>query len=413
MRILEICNHFPPTIGGSETHNFSVVKYLHQQGHDIEVIVIRDLPGIRAVKSYENVIDDIIADKFVHPELTGVHIHNVGLKSYRFPQSYTRYFHIWQIIRRAERERGPFEVIGIHTLPYAIPISRYRKVVLSVHSFEIGCATFPSPAQCRKPSTGRCKCVSLKRYWHWRFINVFCLPKVDKIMVKYNYMGKSLVQSGVAKNKISLVPHWMDYEKIQHQIQESSVSNLIQKPDVFTFGFLGRLDEFKGILLITQALKLLLDKGIKAHLLVIGDGQLRPDLEAYCKEHRMLQNVTFAGYIPHEKVPSYFSLADAFVVGSPYDNYNWALLELMCTRKPIVATNTGGTCDILVDEGNAFLAEPTPSSIAARMKHVLENPDLANRAAENAFKTVREKHSLDNLKKYEELLINTTRAKNE
>jgi glycosyltransferase involved in cell wall biosynthesis len=369
MRILEICNHFPPTIGGSETHNFSAVKYLYQQGCDVEVIAVRSLPGILAVESYKDIMDSILADEFTHPDLPGVHIHNVAVKFHGFPQNYISYFHIWQKIRKAEKDRGPFDVIEIHSLPFAMPISSRRKIVLAVHSFEIGCVRYPSPAQCRKPSVGRCNCVGLKRYLHWRFNVNICLPKIDKIIVKYDYMKRNLVSRGVPENKIALIPHWIDYEEFQNRMQSGLEKNSpIQKPDVFTFGFLGRLDEFKGILLIMQALKLMSNKGIKVHLLVIGDGLLRSELEAFCKQNGLMKCVTFAGNVVHDKVPSYLSLVDAFVVGSPYDNYNWSLLELMCTKKPIIATNTGGTSDILVDGYNAFLADPTPGSISEKMK---------------------------------------------
>lgn len=413
MRILQICNHFPPTIGGSETHNFSIVKYLHERGYDVEVIALRDLPDILQQKTYEPFRKFILADEYAHPELPGVHIHNVLVKTYKFPQSHFTKVALWKTVRKAEKERGKFDVIEIHTAPCAIPLIGKRNILLSLHFFEFVCMNgFPSPAQCKRHGRYKCECRTLKKYIRLRITNFLSLRGISKIMVKYDYLKRNLIAGGVQEEKIVVIPHWIDNEKLQNQIQERVKNNILtQEGNTFTFGFLGRLDEFKGISLVVQALKLLLDKGTKAHLLVIGDGELRADLEAYCKEHRLVQNVTVAGYIPHEQVPAYLSLADAFVVSSSYDNYNWALLELMCTRKPLVATNTGGTCDILVDGYNAFLAAPTPSSIAEKMKQVVENPDLANKVAENALQSVREKHSLKNLKRYEELLIEI--AKNE
>ena len=76
----------------------------------------------------------------------------------------------------------------------------------------------------------------------------------------------------------------------------------------------------------------------------------------------------------------------------------------MSTEKPIVATEVGGTMEILRDGYNALLAEPNPESVAARMRELIENPEIRRRIAKNALKTAREKHSMDNLLKYEELL---------
>ena len=38
MRLLQVCNGFPPAMGGTETHNFTLTKYLVDNGHDVEVI---------------------------------------------------------------------------------------------------------------------------------------------------------------------------------------------------------------------------------------------------------------------------------------------------------------------------------------------------------------------------------------
>ncbi len=96
MRILQICNHFPPTIGGSETHNFSIVKYLHERGYDVEVIALRDLPDILQQKTCEPFRKFILADEYAHPELPGVHIHNVLVKTYKFPQSHFTKVALWK-----------------------------------------------------------------------------------------------------------------------------------------------------------------------------------------------------------------------------------------------------------------------------------------------------------------------------
>jgi glycosyltransferase involved in cell wall biosynthesis len=399
MRILEICNHFPPTTGGSETHNFSIVKYLHQQCHDVEVIAVRGLQDYE-LSSYENIRNSILSDEFVHPELPGVHIHNVILKKYKFPDNYICYYNIWKKIRQIEKERGRFDLIEIHFLPLALILSSKRKIALAIHSFTVVCVKYHSPAQCHRPDTGRCRCVGLIRYVYWRLINVICMHKVDKIIVKYDYMGRNIAKRKVPKNKIATIPHWINYENFQGAMAQKKSD----KPEIFTYGFLGRLDEFKGIGLIIQAFKIILDKKIKARMLIIGDGFLKKELEDFCRQNSMLEYVNFVGSIDKDQLSNYLSLADAFVVGSPYDNYNWSLLELMCSGKPIIATNTGGTCDILIDGYNSILADPTPHSIAEKMEYVLKNYDFVDKISENAMKTVKEKHSMDNLKLYESLL---------
>jgi len=400
MRILEICNHFPPTIGGSETHNFSIVKYLHDKGHDVEVIAVRGLQGFEKLNYYNEIKDSLLSNEFIHPDLPGIHIHNVILKQHKFPYNYICYYNIWKKVQQIEKKRGRFDLIETHFLPFALFLSGKRRIVLTVHSFMVVCVKYNSPAQCHRPAFGRCKCVSLIRYIYWRLINVICMHKVDKIIVKYDYMGKNIAKRKIPGSKIATIPHWIDYEALQKPIAQN-----VNKSEVFTYGFLGRLDEFKGIRSIIHAFKIVLDGKIKARMLIIGDGLLKKELEEYCRQNNILEYVNFVGNIDHHQLSNYLPLADSFVVASPYDNYNWALIELMCSGKPIIATRTGGTCDILIDGYNAILADPTPESIAEKMKYVLENYDSIKQIPENALQTIKEKHSMDNLKLYESLLM--------
>lgn len=400
MRILEICNHFPPTTGGSETHNFSIVKYLHDQGHDVEVIAVRGVQNYEFF-SYEDIRNSILSNEFIHPELAGVHIHNVILKKYKFPDNYICYYNIWKKIRQIEKERGPFDLIEIHFLPFALVLSNKRKIALAIHSFTVVCVKYHSPAQCHRSAFGRCKCVGLIRYVYWRLINVICMHKVDKIIVKYDYMGRNIAKRKVPKNKIATIPHWINYENFQGAIAQKKSD----KPEIFTYGFLGRIDEFKGIDSIIQAFKIIRDKKVKARMLIIGDGPLKKELEDFCKQNNIFEDANFVGSIGHNQLSNYLSLADAFVVASPYDNYNWSLLELMCSGKPIIATNTGGTCDILIDGYNSILSDPSPDSIAEKMEYVYDNYDSIVQISENALQTIIKKHSMRNLKLYEELLV--------
>ena len=58
MKICHITCDFPPAVGGSETHNYSVVKYLLGNGYDVDVIIIRS-PNIskKDIDKAENTIN--------------------------------------------------------------------------------------------------------------------------------------------------------------------------------------------------------------------------------------------------------------------------------------------------------------------------------------------------------------------
>ena len=131
---------------------------------------------------------------------------------------------------------------------------------------------------------------------------------------------------------------------------------------------------------------------------------LREELEETCKKYNISDRVIFLGMIPNKDLFGYLSLSDALVFPHRYFNYEWALLEAMCTEKPIIATDMPATSDILKNGYTALLAEPTVGSLSMKMQEILENPKLAKKIAKNALETVREKHGYGNLRKYEELI---------
>ena len=215
-------------------------------------------------------------------------------------------------------------------------------------------------------------------------------------MAKYNYAKDILVKNGVDKNKIEVIPHWIDIEKIRaDKVDKKSDDN-------FIFTFFGRLAEEKGPDLLLKAFSKISNKTKK--LVLVGDGILKSELIDFCKKNG-IRNVEFKGYVPHNQIGRYLNESDCIVFPHRYFNYEWALLEAMCVGKPIIVTNVATTSEILEDGFNSILCDPNEKSIEKAMRRVLNgNSSMLEEIAKNAYKTVKEKHSMKNLEKYEKLI---------
>lgn len=386
MKICHITYDFPPAKGGTETHNYTVVKYLLEKGYDVDVIFIRK----------KDVADaEITINK-------GIKIHNIFPKPFPF-----WIFQVRKEMRKIEKE-GKVDVFDIHSIRHAWPfILKKKKIIYSLHFFELNC---PGPAATKWPrpcmySFKECwRCSGIGRYFEWKLIRWLVIRKTTKFMVKYDYLKKLLIETGIKEEKIVVVPHWIDIEKIYRNAKSKGAFINNVKPSDYVFMFFGRLVNAKGPDILLEAFALLTKKVQNVKLVFIGDGPLRRDLEETCDIYNIKDKVIFCGMIPHKNLFEYMSLADTIVFPHRYFNYEWALLEGMGTEKPIIATDMPATVDILIDGYNALLAEPTPESLALKMKEILENPELCEKIAKNALKTVREKHGMENLEKYEELV---------
>lgn len=383
MKIVEIFYSFPSTLGGSETQVYPSVRYLSNRGHKIEVIVITQ-------------------DASTPPQSKNIRFHRI------YPKRIGWYYDLYKLIKEIESD-GKVDVFEIHMMHYALAIPRNRKIILSLHLHDPFCPYiyFPHSKEGYLSDEGcfsffKCRrCVGSLKYLKWKMIQKYALRKIAKYMVKRQQDRELFMKFGVEKSCIELVPFWINAENIFKSSTAESIFEDLGHP---RFGFLSRLDRPKGALLALKAFRMLIQKGKNASLIIIGDGPQRKELEMFVRNNGFTDGVKFVGAIPHPDVFRYFSEIDIFLQVQLYSNYGWSLLESMNSGKPIIATDVGETRDILEDNCNAILCEPTPESLCEKMGYIMENPEIGKKIAKNALKKIREEHSLKNLERYEKLL---------
>jgi GxxExxY protein len=93
------------------------------------------------------------------------------------------------------------------------------------------------------------------------------------------------------------------------------------------------------------------NSGCGIHLLFVGDGALRPELEKYAKEHN-LKNVIFVGFKNQTELPDYYAMADVFVLPSG-EGETWGLVvnKAMCFGLPVIVSDIVGCGPDLVKHG--------------------------------------------------------------
>lgn len=137
---------------------------------------------------------------------------------------------------------------------------------------------------------------------------------------------------------------------------------------------------------------------------VIGDGELRPELEKTIREKGLEKKVFLLGQIPdaYRFLPAF----DVFVLSSVKEGFPWSLIEAMSAKLPVIATNVGAVPEIISDHKNGMLVEPRDSvGLAERIKEILENDLLKNELGIQAHQTVLFKFELDKMVKQIEYLL--------
>lgn len=113
---------------------------------------------------------------------------------------------------------------------------------------------------------------------------------------------------------------------------------------------IGRFVEQKGQMLLIRALEQARANCPNVHLTLIGDGEMRPDLEAAVQVAGLQENVTFTGWLDEAGVVAQLGQAHCLVMPSFAEGLPMVIMEAMAAARPVLATYIAGTPE-LVQEG--------------------------------------------------------------
>lgn len=201
------------------------------------------------------------------------------------------------------------------------------------------------------------------------------------IITVCNALKDELVRLGVPAKKITSLRNGVDLNLFQPIDREITRQSLGLKQ--FTLLTVGHLVAVKGHELILRAMVLLPEM----HLMIAGDGNLRPMLEKLAIELEIADRVQFLGAVKQDKLKTYYGAADIMVLASEREGWANVLLEAMACGTPVVASTVWGTPEVVAaPEAGILMPERTPEALAQSVR-LLQNskPDRAatRRYAEN------------------------------
>jgi len=132
-------------------------------------------------------------------------------------------------------------------------------------------------------------------------------------------------------------------------------SQLGLAPDAFVIGKIARLAPLKGHEDLFAAFQKLLPQFPRARLLLVGDGRLRPQLEARARTLGLADKVIFTGLVPPGEVPRYVGIMDCLAHLSAREALSRALPQALAAGKPVVSYDFDGADEICLDGETGFL----------------------------------------------------------
>lgn len=118
---------------------------------------------------------------------------------------------------------------------------------------------------------------------------------------------------------------------------------------------IGRFNEQKGQMVLVDAMARLRSTHPKVHLTLVGDGELRPQLERAIASHGLGDSITLAGWLSEDGVNRALANAHALVMPSFAEGLPMVVMEAMASARPVIATYVAGTPELVLDKETGWL----------------------------------------------------------
>jgi len=157
-------------------------------------------------------------------------------------------------------------------------------------------------------------------------------------------------------------------------------------PDALVIGKVARLFHLKGHADLLAIAPELIRTDNRIYFLFIGDGILRDSLESQAERLGIADRVRFAGLVPPEEIPVYLHAMDVVVHLSLREGLARVIPQAFLCRRPVVAYNVDGACDIIKPGVNGILVPPGETGmLATQILALCRDTALRQRLGDNGF----------------------------
>jgi glycosyltransferase involved in cell wall biosynthesis len=143
----------------------------------------------------------------------------------------------------------------------------------------------------------------------------------------------------------------------------------------FAIGWAGRLTAIKRPLDLIRTLRAVLDKGVDAVLVLVGDGELRGATEALARDLGVAEHTRFVGF--QKPIREWYAAVDASLLTSLNEGTPVVAIESLAIGRPVVATRAGGTATVVTEGESGYLLDVGDiDGLARRLVELARDPAL-------------------------------------
>ncbi|MDA1349464.1 MAG: glycosyltransferase family 4 protein [Chloroflexi bacterium] len=375
MRILIVTGIFPPDIGGPATYVPQVAEHLTGKGHNVTVVTLSDA---------------IPPDDSAYPFRLVRLLRGIP-RPLRMPRTVMKLFMLG-------RKADLLFVNGLYLESTLVSLALRKPMVQKI----VGDIVWQRASR-KLWTTDDFDTFQTRRYnvpvRGFRILRNWWTRRATRVIVPSHYLGKWAREWGAADSKMVVIYNGMEAVNGLHPAE-------LPLKAAIKVVYAGRLVPWKRVDKLMDAVARIDGAG----LVLIGDGPDRTALEQHSQDTRMSQRVYFAGARTKDEMMALMAACDIFVMNSTYEGLPHVLLEAMSAGLPVIATNIGGTPEVVTDGENGILIDHNdPEALEKALRSLISNPDVRERLRTNALSSIDKFSETRMLEQTESLLVSMAR----
>ena len=205
-----------------------------------------------------------------------------------------------------------------------------------------------------------------------------------------------LLAYNAPKYKSCVIYNGLDWKRIRNVENPCHVKTKLGITTNYTVGMLATFSKFKDYKTYIQAANLVLKRFKDVTFLCIGSGNY--NLFKQLVEPQFEEKIKFLGY--HEDIESILNICNIGVLATYTEGISMAIMEFMALGKPVIATDGGGTNELIIHGKTGYLIKPKlPEELAIRIEELLNNDELISDMGAIGKKRIEEEFNMDKMTK--------------
>jgi glycosyltransferase involved in cell wall biosynthesis len=165
------------------------------------------------------------------------------------------------------------------------------------------------------------------------------------------------------------IPEGVPCRRIPAMVDLPAVRPFPTRPDRLRLVCVGRLEPVKGVDLLIDAVRRLIDQGGTYELNIVGDGSDRARLERLARQMGVASSVNFLGRLSPSEVIDVLAQSQVFLSGSHHEGFSLAMLEGLSLGLPAVVTDVGSAREVIREgETGYIVSRRDPDLFANRIR---------------------------------------------